>query len=254
MCPVTFVHFNPYDHVGHNNKPSDTMIKPPYNQYEPYTDILYRLTGYAVTNTADKTYPRFNIYLTEESIHGTYDEAVAKMHDVIENDERYLRKWYCFYISEVPFGVTCTTGTDGQKIWSFNGKGELNAYRGVSSLPDKNGNEEIFWGREDEDCRFKVGDIVEIPAHYNEVSIGIICKMPENFEMVRRTLPEEKPENPLRFHRDSSDDMYKVICIDDELADYYDVIRCFPAETFTLDESYVRKLQECLDAYIELAR
>jgi hypothetical protein len=32
------------------------------------------------------------------------------------------------------------------------------------------------------------------------------------------------------------------------------VVRCFPARTFHLDESYVRKLNECLDAYLQFIK
>ena len=43
------------------------MIKEPYNQYEPYTDVVYKLVGYEISGSEYETYPRFSIgihYLT----------------------------------------------------------------------------------------------------------------------------------------------------------------------------------------------
>lgn len=252
--PVTFSHPDPYDQkVILTDRPA-TMINPPYNQYEPYTDVVYRLIGYTVSNLEDKSYPRFNVHMTELSLHRTFEEAKAKMLAVIDEDENYLRKYHSFYICEVPLGVTCIFGYEGQQVWSFDGNGCFNAHRSVSSIEDRNGNFEIFWGREADECQFKIGDIVEIPAGLNDFTLGIICKLPEDFQKISRRLPDQKPDKPLRFHIDSTDDLYKVISVEDELADYCDVVQCFPARTFHLDESYVRKLNECLEAYLQFIK
>ena len=148
-----------------------------------------------------------------------------------------------FYIAEVPIGVCCFDMYDGQKLWSFTGKGEYVAHKSVSSLEDINGNHEIFWGREEADCRFKVGDVVEMHCgKYSE--LGMICRMPIDYEFAKKNLPTEKPAEPLTYHIDYSDDMYQVVSIYSEYIDYVDVINCFPPETLPLDESLVRKLKE----------
>lgn len=55
------------------------MIKEPYNQYEPYTDVVYSLAGYDIDYPETETYPRFSIHPTEESIHHTLEDAEAKI-------------------------------------------------------------------------------------------------------------------------------------------------------------------------------
>lgn len=235
-------------------KSSKPMNQQPYNFYEPYKDVMYRLTGYIVGNAAMKSYPCFNIYRTEESIHRTYKDASAKMLNLIENAGTSCRKYHSFYIAEVPVGATCTVGSGGQKVWSFTGSGKFNAHGTVSEIEDVNGNDEIFWGREEKDCRFKVGDIVEVPTGLGEITLGIICRLPESFEEVRLTLPEEKPDKPLGYHRDYTDDAYQVLCIFEDFPDYYSVVRCFAPETFCLDSSYVDRLREILDNYIKATR
>ena len=51
------------------------MIEQPYNQYEVYTDVVYKLVGYTINHPEDQSYPRFNVHVCEESIHHTLDDA-----------------------------------------------------------------------------------------------------------------------------------------------------------------------------------
>lgn len=225
------------------------MIEQPYNQYEPYTDVVYRMTAYSVHHPEDQSYPRFDIYLNAESIHRTYEEAKAQIDTLVAQGRGKWSIWYCFYIAEVPLGVECYRDYDGQRRWSFDNRGGLIAHKSISSLEDRNGNREIFWGREKEDCRFNVGDIIEVPSSDKSVSIGIICKMPIDMDFAKARLPKEKPEEPLPFHLDDSDDNYYVLSLDDDYPDSIDVISCFPASTFHLDESLVSELQDRLEAF-----
>ena len=59
------------------------MIIEPYNQYEPYTDVVYSLAGYDIDYPETETYPRFSIHKTEESIHHTLEEAEAKIKKIL---------------------------------------------------------------------------------------------------------------------------------------------------------------------------
>lgn len=221
------------------------MISQPYNQYEPYTDVVYRLTGYGVRHPEDEYYPKFNLHKIETSIHRTLEDAKARMNEIVDNaaiNNNFI-KWHSFYIAEVPIGVCCFDMYDGQKLWSFTGKGEYVAHKSVSSLEDINGNHEIYWGREEADCRFKLGDIVEIHCEkYSE--LGMICRMPVDSEFVKKSLPKEKPAEPLTYHIDHYDDMYLVVSLDSDHMDCVGVIDCFPPETLPLDESLVSKLKE----------
>jgi hypothetical protein len=75
-------------------------------------------------------------------------------------------------------------------------------------------------------------------------ALGMICRMPIDYEFAKKNLPTEKPSEPLTYHIDYFDDMYQVVSIDSEYIDYVNVIDCFPPETLPLDESLVRKLKE----------
>ena len=227
------------------------MIEQPYNQYEVYTDVAYKLVGYTINHPEDLSYPRFNVHVCEESIHHTLDDAKRRIDKLISDPDRKFTRWHSFYVSEIPFGVECYRGYDGQRRWSFTGTGDLVAYKAISSLEDINGNREIFWGREKEDCLFNVGDVVEIPSGGNSVTLGIIWRMPIDFEFASKRLPKEKPEEPLTFHLDDSDDCYQVICLDDEFPDHIDVIDCFPPLAFQLDESYITRLKALSESFTQ---
>ena len=232
---------------------SNAMIEQPYNQYEMYTDVVYKLVGYTINHPEDQSYPRFHVHVSVESIHHTLDDAKRRIDELISNPDTTYSRWYCFYVSEVPFGVECYRRYDGQRRWSFTGAGRPVAYKAISSLEDKNGNREIFWGREKEDCMFKVGDVVEIPSVGNYVTLGIIWRMPIDFEFTSKRLPKEKPEEPMSFHLDDSDDCYQVISLDDEFPDHINVIDCFPPLAFQLDESYVTRLRALSESFTQQA-
>ena len=226
------------------------MKKEPYNQYEPYTDVIYRLIGYDMNYPHIESYPRFWIHQSEESIHRTYNDAYERMQCIVKNHVRHNSKWVCFFISEVPVGVCSFIKSDGQKIWSFTGQGEFVAHRDVSSLEDINGNRQIFWGREPDECRFKVGDLVEV-FNVSYVTLGIIWDLPINFEFVQKRLPKEKPDEPMSFHMDESDDCYVIVTMEDEYPDHMDVIDCFPVGSLYLDESVISKLRERFASFTE---
>ena len=221
------------------------MINEPYNQYTPYTDVVYRLNGYSVRHPEDESYPKFHTFQTAGSIHRTFEEAKARIDEIVANAEvnnNYL-KWHAFFIAEVPFGVSCWDVYDGQKRWAFSGKGELISHKSISTLDDINGNGQIYWGREESDCRFKVGDVVEIFSTRG-VELGMISAMPINFEYCKKRLPETQPDEPMLFHLDYSDDNYGAVIFDSDYPEHVEVIDCFPAETLPLDESVVEKLRE----------
>ena len=64
------------------------MIKEPYNQYEPYTDVVYKLVGYEISGPEYETYPRLSIHPTEESIHHTPKEAEANIKDTLQKGSK----------------------------------------------------------------------------------------------------------------------------------------------------------------------
>ena len=84
---------------------------------------------------------------------------------------------------------------------------------------------EIYWGREPEECRFKVGDIVEV-CFGNKVELHMIWQLPFNEAYARKNLPANKPDKPMTFHLDDSDDCYITVSLTSEYPDHVDV--CIP--------------------------
>lgn len=222
------------------------MIKEPYNQYEPYTDVVYKLVGYEISCPEFETYPRFSIHPTEESIHHTLEDAEAKIKNTVEEDTWKSYKLWGFFVSEIPFDVTCHGSYCAQRRWTYDCKGERVTEKAISSLYDINRNRQIYWGREEEDCRFKVSDLVEVFCG-NHVKLGIVYQMPFDFKFASARLPQTKPDKPMPYHLDDSDDNYYILTLDDEYPDHVDVIDCFPAGSLYLDESVVKELQKKFD-------
>ena len=218
----------------------------PYNQYIPHKDVVYSLIGYHVYLEDQATYPSFGTYKIEESLHHTLDDAKKRMTELINNKRHPVYKWHRFLIYEVPLGIHYSSGWDGQRCWTYDRKGEFVAESKVSSVPDIHDNMEIYWGREPEECRFKVGDVVEV-CFGNKVELHMIWRLPFGLEHAKSRLPETQPENPLPFHLDYSDDNYITVCLDTIYPDHVHVLSCFPAKTLPLDESVTQKLKEVFD-------
>ena len=134
----------------------------PYNQYIPHKDVVYSLIGYHVYLGDQATYPSFGTHKIEESLHHTLDNAKKRMTELINNKRHPVYKCHRFLIYEVPLGIHYSSGWDGQRCWTYDRKGGFVAESKVSSVPDIHDNMEIYWGREPEECRFKVGDVVEV--------------------------------------------------------------------------------------------
>ena len=218
----------------------------PYNQYVPYKDVVYRLIGYYVYLGDHATYPSFDTHKIEESIHHTLDDAKQRMSVLIKNKQHPVYHWHRFLISEVPIGTHCSSNWEGQKCWSYDCKGDFVAETKVSSVPDCHDNREIYWGREPDECRFKVGDVVEVILG-DKVELHMIWRLPFGLEYAKTRLPEVKPEKPMPIHLDDSDDNYITVCLDAIYPDHVHVMSCFPAGTLPLDETIVKKLQEIFD-------
>ena len=129
-------------------------------EYQPYTDVMYLMTGYLVSDVDEERYPHFDIFMNENILFHTLEEADRKIAELAQ-DEELKDERACFFVYEVPFGVNCYPA-QGQKIRSYTADGELNSESKVSALEDCNGTLELFPGREEAECRFKVGDKVAV--------------------------------------------------------------------------------------------
>ena len=78
----------------------------PYNQYAPYEDVVYRLTGYYAYQDNNATYPRFDVRCQEESIHRTFEAAHQRMLSLVAHnavfDSRCLKEVFGCYRMDYP--------------------------------------------------------------------------------------------------------------------------------------------------------
>ena len=115
-------------------------------EYQRYTDVMYLMTGYLISDLEEERYPKFDIFINENILFHTLEEAESKIAELAMQEELKEER-VCFYIYEVPVGYNCYPA-QGQKIRSYTADGELNSQSMVYTLEDCNGNLEIFPGRD----------------------------------------------------------------------------------------------------------
>ena len=187
-------------------------------EYKAYTDVMYLMTGYLIRNSDELIYSKLDVFINENILFHTLDEAERKIVE-LAHEEELMNERACFFVYEVPVGVNCYP-TEGQKIKSYTADGKLNSESKVSSLEDNNGKLELFNGRDNITCKFSVGDRVAVflGDHFS-------------FETVY-ALPVDLDESKT-FISDYSDDCYITI---PDGGDYYDnhnhpsVVNVFPIE------------------------
>ena len=221
----------------------------PYNHYEPYTDVVYRLTGWEIADQEEAIYPSFEVCIKEEILFRTLEDAETKLRELV-NDGYEGR--YSFDIYEIPIGVHCPVGW-AQSIRSYTADGKLNAISAVSNMPDKNGRLEIFWGREADSYPFKSGDIVEVKRG-DSVSLEIVCSVPIDTDWAKKSLPKEYPTERIGVHVDWSDDAYTTLCCVNgymEAHSHPAIVDCFPATTLPMSMKYKAKLQKAYSDFLK---
>jgi hypothetical protein len=181
-------------------------------EYQPYTDVMYLMTGYLVSDVDEERYPHFDIFMNENILFHTLEEADRKIAE-LARDEELKDERACFFVYEVPVGVNCYPA-QGQKIRSYTADGELNSESKVSALEDCNGTLELFPGREETECRFKVGDKVVV-FWGDHFSFETIYALPVASAFVKARLQDES----IAFLPDYSDDCYVTV---PDVGDYYD--------------------------------
>ena len=181
-------------------------------EYQPYTDVMYLMTGYLVSDVDEERYPQFDIFMNENILFRTLEEAESKITGLAQ-DEELKDERACFFVYEVPVGVNCYPA-QGQKIRSYTADGELNSESKVSALEDCTGTLELFPGREETECRFKVGDKVVV-FWGDHFSFETIYALPVDSAFVKARLQDES----IAFLPDYSDDCYVTV---PDVGDYYD--------------------------------
>ena len=195
-------------------------------EYQRYTDVMYLMTGYLISDLEDERYPKFDIFINENILFHTLDEAESKIAELAMQEE-LMEERACFFVYEVPIGYNCYPA-QGQKIRSYTADGALNSQSMVSALEDCNGNMEIFPGRDETKYRFSIGDKVAVfwGGHF---ALETLYAYPIDSSFVEARLHDES----MSLLPDYSDDCYVTV---PEGGDYYDhhnhpsVVNVFPIE------------------------
>ena len=206
--------------------------------YIPYEDVIYRLDGYMISDPEEASYPEFDLYHQEEFLFHTLEEAEAKITELVaENSEDR----YCFFIREVPVGVHCYHSWS-QRARAYTRDGKLFAESEASEIADKNGDHEPFYGRDEDELQFRLGDLVEV-FRGDTVTLEIVCSLPPDRDAVKRRI----------IGLDYSDDCYVTLDGDEgymECHSHPEIVQCFPANTLKMNEEHKKKLlngyQKCV--------
>lgn len=214
--------------------------------YTPYEDVIYRMDGYVISDLEEASYPEFNVYHQEEFLFHTLEEAEAKIAELAaENSEDR----YCFFIREVPVGVLCHHFWS-QRTRSYTRDGKLFAESAASSVADKNDDYEPFYGRDEDELQFRLGDLVEV-FRGDRVSLEVVCSLPLDIASVEK----RKLANTRKFGigLDYTDDGYTTLDGDEGYMECHShplVVQCFPANTLKMNEDFKKKLlngyQKCV--------
>ena len=207
-------------------------------EYIPYEDVIYRLDGYVISDLEEASYPEFDVYHQEEFLFHTLEEAEAKIAELVaENSEDR----YCFFIREVPVGVHCYHSWS-QRARAYTRDGKLFAESAASKVADKNGNDEPFYGRDEDELQFRLGDLVEV-FRGDTVTLEVVCSLPPDRDAVKRRI----------IRLDYSDDCYVTLDGDEgymECHSHPEIVQCFPANTLKMIEEHKKKLlngyQKCV--------
>lgn len=187
---------------------------------------MYLMTGYLISDLDEERYPKFDIFINENILFHTLEEAESKIAE-LAMQEQLKEERACFFVYEVPVNYNCYP-CQGQKIRSYTADGELNSQSMVSALEDCNGNLEIYPGRDETKYRFSIGDKVAV-FWGDHFALETLYAYPIDSSFVQARLRDES----MSLLPDYSDDCYVTV---PEGGDYYDhhnhpsVVNVFPIE------------------------
>lgn len=185
---------------------------------------MYLMTGYLISDTDEPRFPQFDIFINENILFHTLEEAERQIAELAQEAE-LMEERACFFVYEVPIGANCYPA-QGQKVRSYTADGELNSESKVSALEDENGYLEVFHGREQTECRFSVGDKVAV-FWGDHFSLETIYALPVDSSFIEARLQDKS----IAFLTDYTDDCYITV---PDGGDYYDhhnhpsVVNVFP--------------------------
>ena len=153
--------------------------------------------------------------------------------------------YYGFEICKIPFNQKLCSRYDTLCTRTYLEDGSFFSETMVSSIDSTNYSRgyEPFKGRATEECRFKVGDLVEVYDGEDTVSLEIVCALPptpERVEQIYRKTREDyqrrgiEIEDELCWRLDNTDDSYVTLDGDEgymENHSHPSAIRLFPVRS-----------------------
>lgn len=176
---------------------------------QPYTratDVLYKLTTIYYQGKSAARYPRFEVRREVTGYFHSLEDAERRIRKYVTDEEKAESSgkyrsdydyYYGFVIDEIPFDWHLTGDAQHARIYLEDGT-FLHETK-VSALYNKDcgGALEPFDGRPKEECRFEVGDLVEVLSG-DMVSLEIVYSQPPSparAAEIRRRVCEEFQKN-----------------------------------------------------------
>lgn len=197
---------------------------------EPYTratDVLYRLTTIYYSCKAEARYPRFEVRREVSGYFHTLKDAERRIGKYVKDEAQAkssggcCKDYYGFVIDEIPFDWNLTGDAQHTRVYLEDGT-FLHETK-VSALYNKDcsGSLEPFDGRAKEECRFDVGDLVEVLSG-DTVSLEIVYSEPptpaqakeicrrarEEFQKYGNDITDDEPNEVIDYAPDMTDDSY----------------------------------------------
>ena len=149
----------------------------------------------------------------------------------------------------MPVGVHCYYSWS-QRTRSYTRDGKLFAESAASGIADKNDDYEPFYGRDEDELQFRLGDLVEVFCG-DSVSLEIVCALPLDRDAVKQRILANTQKFGIGL--DYSDDSYVTLDGDEgyiECHSHPEIVQCFPANTLKMNEYFKKKLlngyQKCV--------
>ena len=198
------------------------------NQYEKATDVFYKLV---TTYYANKTYARYPCFKVEHRTVGyfhTLEDAERRINKLVARNIAGARdeEYYGFVVREIPFDWEIVSDYYSQRTRTYLEDGSFFGETKVSNLgyKDSNGDLEPFKGRDEEECRFREGDLVEV-LHPDKVTLEVVLSLPPSTTRVKQIrhnlfreagalypdLKDEQLQPDMGWTLDYSDDSYVTL-------------------------------------------
>ena len=179
------------------------MRRAPYNRA---TDVLYKLTTIYYQGKYEARYPRFEVRREVAGYFHSLEDAEGRIRKYVtdvkreESSGKYRSDYdyyYGFVVDEIPFDWHLTGDAQHTRIYLEDGT-FLHETKGSALYNmDRGGALEPFDGRPKEECRFEVGDLVEVLSG-DTVSLEIVYSQPptpKRAAEIRRRVREEFQKN-----------------------------------------------------------